>query len=264
MRNFIKISYCGNGSQLRGGASLQKDSTLVINGGTFTTHVFGGCGASNSENGKKTLVSGNSGVVVDSSNNTISFDGNIYAGSIGYGNISGGTSMTFKGLGSNLTFATDSYVMGGSQMFMGTVEYVGGNKVLSFTDFTGEFGASIKNGFTHVVINDSNVSLTSDKNVLNGISSWSIEVASSEAELTLGNGRNSFAGDTLTLTIEDGASPSSGVWDVITGTNATLTGWDNFSSVSIGGKAAAFADGAWCTDTYRLYRAENTIKLASY
>ena len=116
-------AYCGNGSQLRGGSSVQKDSTLtinggtfkgyvfagaysmggmanvngdttlVINGGTFKSYVFGGCGANNSDNGDKTKVCGAVSVLVDTSENAVSFESHLLAGSMGCCEITAGTSM---------------------------------------------------------------------------------------------------------------------------------------------------------------------------
>ena len=287
--------YCGNGSQLRGGTSAQGtstltinggtfnyfvyagafsandkanatvdgDSTLMINGGTFKSHVFGGCGANNSTNGANTLVEGDVFVTIDTSNKSVSFEGNIYAGSIGTGSIMGSTTMTFTGLGENLSFATNSYVTGGSQMSKNMPECIEGTATLAFDGFSGAFAANVNNGFTNVAISGSNVSFTGQKVYMRAVSDWAIEVASEDAELTLANGKNSFEGDTLAITMADGAAPTTDGWSVIVGTNATLTGWDAFSSVSLDGKAAAYADGAWSTETYRLYRDGNALKLAS-
>ncbi|MBQ7651810.1 MAG: hypothetical protein IJS15_12675, partial [Victivallales bacterium] len=287
-----EFTYCGNGSQLRGGASVQKDSTLTINGGTFNyyvyagafsaggaatvngnstlvinggdfrSHVFGGCGATNSDNGGNTLVSGNAGVFVNTSENVVSFDANLYAGSMGYGNLSGGTTMTFTGRGSNLSFAANSYVTGNSQMFRGSVQFVGGKQSLVFDGFSGDFSANVNNGFTNVIVSGSNVSFTGGKVVLNAVTDWSIEV-NNDAALTLAHGKNSFEGDNLSLTLADGTTPTTVGLDVIAGTEATLAGWDAFSSVSLVGETAAFADGAWSSENYRLYREGNALKLAS-
>ncbi|MBQ7651331.1 MAG: hypothetical protein IJS15_10250, partial [Victivallales bacterium] len=291
------FTYCGNGSQLRGGGSIQKDSTLtvnggtfkhfvyagafsaggtasvdgdttlIINGGTFVKHVFGGCGALGTTDGdqssSKTLVSGNASVIVNAVSNTIVFNANLYAGSRGYGNIGGGTSMTFTGLGSNLTFATNSYVTGNSQMFRGSVQYVGGEQLLAFDGFTGDFGANVNNGFSRLAVIDSNVSFTGSQVTLSGISKWELEVASADAELTLDHGKNSFKGDTLTITLADGAAPDADGWDVIAGTSDTLSGWNRFSAVSLGGESATFANGEWGSVNYRLFKEGNALRLAT-
>ncbi|MBQ7650799.1 MAG: hypothetical protein IJS15_07560 [Victivallales bacterium] len=288
------FTYAGNGSQLRGGESLQwdstltvnggtflhyvyagafsmggkatvdGDSTLIINGGTFNAHVFGGCGANDSANGANTLVSGEAGVIVNASDTTITFNGNIYAGSMGTGNIGGGTSITFKGSGSNLTFATDSYVTGNSQMFKGTEQYVDGEQTLAFDNFSGDFGANIHNGFSRIAATGSNVAFTGKEQVkLNAVSSWEIEVGSAKAELALGDAKNNFRKDTLTLTFAEDAELGTDAWDVISGTETSLTGWDKFSSVNLAGEAATFADGEWASDSYRLFRDGNILKLAT-
>ena len=287
------FTYCGNGSQLKSGSSVQKHSTLTINGGTFNhyvyaggfsaggtvsvngnttliinsgtfaTHVFGGCGANNSNNGGKTLISGTAGIVVNTSVNKVQFGGSVFAGSLGYGNIHGGTSLTFTGLGSNLVFAMDSYITGNSQMFRGSAQFVGGNQTLEFDGFTGNFGASVNNGFSRLVAKGSNVSFTGNQVVVGDISQWEIEVGSAEAELVFANGKNNFKGDTLTLTLADGAAPPADGWNVISGTTAALTGWKSFSSVSLCGKDATYANGEWSTDSYRLFKYGNTLKLAS-
>ena len=288
------FTYAGNGSQLRGGESKQWDSTLtvnggtfqhyvyagafsmggtatvdgdtalVINGGTFETHVFGGCGANNSDNGDKTLVSGDAGVIVNAKDATITFNGNVYAGSMGKGIINGETAMTFSGFGSNLSFSSDSYVTGSSQMARGTEKYIGGDQTLAFNGFTGDFGANVNNGFSRIVATNSNVVFTGKEEVkLNAISSWEIEAGTSEAELALGDAKNSFKGDTLTLTLAEDAELGADAWDVISGTETSLTGWDKFSSVNLAGEAATFADGEWGSDSYRLFRDGNILKLAA-
>ncbi len=289
------FTYCGNGSQLRGDgtsnqndstltinggelnyfvyagafsaggkATVEGDSTLTINGGTFNSHVFGGCGANNSTNGANTRIEGNVSVTVDASDSAVSFAGNLYAGSIGEGTVSGSTTMTFTGYGANLSFDANSYVTGGSQLSKNVPEYIGGTATLAFDGFSGDFSANVNNGFTKVAISDSNVSFTGNRVFLSAVSDWAIEAASADAELTLAKGKNSFAGDTLSITLADNAEePSKNGWDVIAGTDATLTGWDAFSSVSLCGEAASYSDGEWFNDKYRLYRDGNAIKLAA-
>ncbi len=288
------FTYCGNGSQLRGeGTSIQNDSTLfikdgtfnyfvyagafsaggmalvdgsttlVIRGGTFNSHVFGGCGANNSNNGAYTRVNGDTSVMIDTMEKEVSFNGNIYAGSIGAGTVSGSTTMTFTGDGANLSFNANSYVTGGSQLSKNVPEYIGGTATLAFDGFSGDFSANVNNGFTKVAISDSNVSFTASKVALNAVSSWTIEVGSADAELTLLKGKNNFKGDSLKLTLADDAAPDARGWDVVAGTAATLSGWDSFSQVTICGEAAAYADGTWSSSRYRLYREDNVLKLAS-
>ena len=291
-----EFTYCGNGSQLRGGESTQGDSTLtinsgifnhyvyaggfsaggdatvdgnstlVINGGTFYSHVFGGCGASNSVNGTNTLVSGVAGVVVNATDATITFNGNIYAGSMGYGLVNEGTTMTFTGDGSKLLFATGSYVTGNSQMFKGSEQYVtDGDQTLAFDSFSGDFGANINNTFTKLSVSDSNVVFTGGKVALGSISKWEIEVSSADAELTLGDAKNNFKGDTLNLTLADGAELGDDVWNVIAGSELSLKGWEDFKGVTLCGTAADFDsfNDEWRTSAYRLFRDGNTLKLAA-
>jgi len=171
--------------------------------------------------------------------------------------------MTFTGRGSNLTFAADSYVTGNSQMFRGSEQFVGGDQTLAFDGFTGNFGANINKGFTRLVVADSNVSFTGSQLVLNSVSAWEIEVASDTAELTFDHGKNNFKDDALTLTLADGATLDTDGWDVISGTETSLTGWDKFSSVNLAGEAATFANGEWASDSYRLFRDGNILKLAT-
>ncbi|MBQ7652682.1 MAG: hypothetical protein IJS15_17120, partial [Victivallales bacterium] len=289
-----EFTYCGNGSQLRGGESVQKASTLTINsgtfkhyvyagafsmggiatvngdtlltinGGTFNAHVFGGCGANDSENGEHTLVSGTAGVVVNTADETVTFNGNLYAGSMGYGLINSGTSMTFTGHGSNLYFAADSYVTGNSQMAKGSVQYVlSGDRALAFDGFSGDFGTNINNGFTRLVASGSTIVFTGGNVALGSIAKWEIEAGSADAELELGDAKNSFKGDTLTLTLAEDTAPDANGWDVITGADTALRGWESFSSVTICGDAATYADDEWATDSYRLYREGSAIRLAA-
>ena len=289
-----EFTYCGNGSQLRGGESVQKASTLTINsgtfkhyvyagafsmggiatvngdtlltinGGTFNAHVFGGCGANDSENGEHTLVSGTAGVVVNTADETVTFNANLYAGSMGYGLIDSGTSMTFTGHGSKLSFAADSYVTGNSQMAKGSVQYVlSGDRTLAFDGFSGDFGANINNGFTRLVASGSNIVFTGGNVALGSIATWEIEADSADAELELGDAKNTFKGDTLELTLAEDTAPGADGWDVITGTETSLAGWDKFSSVTICGDAATYADDEWATNSYRLYKEDSTIRLAA-
>ena len=289
-----EFTYCGNGSQLRGGTSSQKDSTLTvnggtfkhyvyagafsmggqatvngdtlltINGGTFNSHVFGGCGANDSANGAFTFVSGTAGVVVNAADDTVTFNGNLYAGSMGYGQINNGTCLTFTGAGENLSFASNSYVTGNSQMAKGAAQYVlDGDRTLAFDGFSGDFGANINNGFTRLAASGSNVAFTGNCVALGSISKWEIEAGSATAELTLDNAKNSFKGDTLTLTLAANAEPDSGGWDVITGTDTALQGWQSLASVTICGDAATYADGEWRTDSHRLFKDGNALRLAA-
>ena len=290
-----EFTYCGNGSQLRDGESFQDDSvlfiksgtfnhyvyaggfsaggfatvngdtSLLIRGGTFNAHVFGGCGASNSANGEYTLVTGNSEVIVDTMENVITFNGNIYAGNMGSGHVNGETSLTFKGFGDKLLFEADSYVSGNSQMFKGSVPYVDGDKSLVFEEFMGDFGANINNTFSRLVADGSQVAFTGGKVALGSVASWEIEVVFEDAELDLGNAKNNFTGDTLSITLADGVELGGTPWDVITGTGTSLKGWDAFSKVTLCGTEAEFfaAAGEWRTGDYRLFRDGDTLKLAA-
>ena len=288
-----KFSYCGNGSLLLGGTSVQKDSTLtieggtfdyfvyagaysrggtavvngdttlVIRGGTFNSRVFGGNGAYSSADGGKTLVNGNSCIVVDGSSSLITFNDNVYAGSIGYGHVNGGTTIKFTGQGSNIVFSSDSFIMGGSQSYRGTAEFVGGDMLLRFEDFSGALGANVNNTFTRIELSGSIVAFGGETVKLDKVSSWSIEVASDEAELTLDHGKNSFKGDSLELTLADGAVLGDEAWSVVDGVAATLSGWDKLSDVTIFGKEATFSDGAWTTDSHRLFKEDNSLKVAA-
>ena len=194
----------------------------------------------------------------------MTFDGCIFAGSMGYGNVSGGTSLLFTGYGDKLRFATDSYVTGNSQMFRGTVQYVGGDQTLAFEDFIGNFAANINNTFTRLAVSGSQVAFTGGLVVLSSISEWEIEVGFADAELDLGDAKNNFKGDSLALTLADGATLDSAGLDVIAGTEVSLSGWKKFASVSLCGEDATFTtDGEWSSENYRLFMEDDTLKLAS-
>ena len=295
-----EFTYCGNGSQLRGGESTQLgatltinggvfkhyvyaggfsaggsvkvtgDTSLIINGGTFKAHVFGGCGAKDSDSGDYTSISGAAGVVVNATDETISFDGNIYAGSMGDGYVNGGTTMTFTGDGSKLSFKEDSYVTGYSQMYKFDTQLVDDcDHTLVFDGFSGNFSANINNGFTKLAASGSNVAFTGGHVALGSISEWEVEVGSTDAELDLGYARNSFKGDSLTIAFTKkvatqlrSGTPDDAL-DVIAGKSIALRGWTEFSSVSIRDEVATFADGEWRTENYRLFRESDTLKLAA-
>ncbi|MBO4344936.1 MAG: hypothetical protein J5833_04225 [Victivallales bacterium] len=66
------------------------------------------------------------------------------------------------------------------------------------------------------------------------------------------------------LTLDSEATLDTEGWDVIAGTDDTLSGWDQFSSVTLDGEAATYAaSGEWTTSALRLYRDGNTLKLAT-
>ena len=166
-------------------------------------------------------------------------------------------------MGSNLAFASGSYVTGNSQMFKGVESFVKVSQTLAFDSFIGDFGANVNNTFSRFVASGSNISFTGSRVVLSSISSWKIEVGSDDAELVLDHGRNSFKNDSLEITLAKDAEPDADGWDVIAGAADTLRGWNSLSSVTLCGETAEYADGEWTSYSYRLFKEGNTLKLAT-
>jgi len=262
-----------------GGDATVASTTVTISGGTFNGKVFGGNVGQTGAKAADTSLTGNANLTIDSTDANIYFNGSVYGGSMGTGNVGGDVTVTFKGDGDKLHFASGSFVSGASEYAYGTVaDYVEGTKTLVFDGFVRSFSGNVQGpAFDTVTIkNGSNVRcLGAGQNQdFSFASTWNFELSNASAVMTTdendGNhAKNNFWGDTINVTFADGAaSVVAGTdWTVYTGRADTTAEWNNLKAVTIDGVAATGAmDGAymaWTTDDYKVYLDGNyDIRLA--
>ncbi len=269
----ITGGYFGNavagGSDSQGG-DIDSDTNYVsrveISGGTFANGVYGGNVASKaayanfSGNTHSTLIdiNGSTEIAVDvTGTNAVNFGAsNVVAGSYGQGQVSGTSTVTFTGSAANLTFT--GILTGDSQNGGTNSRMVMGNRSLVFDDFDGAFNAKI-NGFDTVSFaNDSAMSFTSANVYLQNVSTWNFSNGSSLAWST---GRNDFSGDTLNLNFTSLDSD----WTILSGSETTLAGFDDFALVNINGVAADYdlVNNVYTAGDYQLYLDNNAMKLGT-
>lgn len=244
---------CTGAYSMGGDAIVRGDTTLNISGGTFNGYIFGGSGANSNVNSTKTRILGGAFISIDATSNAISFAKNIYLGSYGMGTVESNSTVTIKGYGENLTFSEGVMLSAASQMATRSNKYVGSVRTLAFQQFSGELNCTVSDNFTAVTVESSAVAFT--KGSLSNVSSWAVEVGSENAEVSFGAEMgNNFANDSLVLTYQDNVEMSSGdTWAVFSAADANaLAGWESFASVSLFTEAAAYSDGVWTSDNYRL------------
>ncbi len=231
-----------------GMVDVDGDIEVTITGGTFHADVFGGSLASNSHIATaNTSVTGDIIVTLDASENEIVLNGNVIAGSLGKGAVDGDTIVFVKGLGSNLTFASDSWVTGTSEYGNSIHGYVSGVKVLAFNEFTGAFTANVGNGaFDRVTVAlESEVTMTNAE--LDMVSAWNL-YADSTISGNLSADTLDLSGDALNI------KGTLGETDAVLLNSVTGLTWDSATTVNLFGETAAASetDGIWESETYRL------------
>lgn len=217
-------------------ATVSGNTTLTINGGTFNGIVFGGSAASRNVYARTTYINGAINVAVNANSSEIVFNNHLFAGSQANGNVSRSTTITFTGLGSNLTFGSDVYVSGGCETdadysnVADVRKSVGGDRNLVFSNFSGNFGANLKNLFESVTFSESKVTFTATKEVdMHLVDTWNFDLSDNEIDLTWTNGTNNFAGDTMKLTGFTGSEKT-----IMAGSADTLKNWDKLGALYLG------------------------------
>ena len=246
-----------------GTGELNGDVALIISGGSFANNIYAGNLAANADAATRVTLDGSTTLVFNTTNN-INIAGNVYAGSYGASNVTGNTNVTISGLGSKLNFT--GVLSGASQgaMMDGPWEdiasytfYVGGEKTLRFSGFTGDFNATVVCFDTIVVTGNSNVNMTSSKTLLYIASNWQFDLGSS---MTWGGGANDFTGDTLDFNFDPEAWEGS-TWDAFIG---SATGWDMAAEVNLGGAIATWnGSDAWTTDAFQLTYESGKLTVSS-
>ncbi|MCQ2378391.1 MAG: hypothetical protein MJ016_04160, partial [Victivallaceae bacterium] len=248
------------GGTVYGGRGTRASNTHVdITGGTFLRDIFGGNIAAQNSFATRgnSYITGSTNITIDTSENVVSIEGNLVAGSSGLGIIIGSSNLTFTGSADNLIFGNKSIVCGDSHDATTAVSCVGSantvRRFLTFDGFSGVLDAKVV-GFDQVSISGGSVTLTKSSR-LSDISVWDF---SDGATLTFGDADNDFHGDALFFGTFDGNE-----WTVATADDAMdLVNWDWAGSVSIAGQNASFKDGCWTSDDYKFYKEDNALKVA--
>ena len=151
----INLLTIGGGQVWNAGSTLNiKSSTLVLNGGNYSSNIFGGAhtgagAVANIENGSK--------LIINSANITSGGDFVVAGGSMAYGengkggsNISGGSSV-YLGSGANFSGYYTTYIVGGNFSYQSNSGVTGGSSVTidgATLDNVRVFGASQSSGVT--------------------------------------------------------------------------------------------------------------------
>jgi len=230
------------------------DVNFTITGGTFTKRVYGGNFASNYAMSHDTAVTGNINLVIDATQNDITFGEHIVGGSYAYGKVEGDVRVTFsKAADKTISFAADSIVLGGSDNGYTVIgsdgtrtpySFVTGERVVIFDNYSGDFGAAIKMFSDIDVTGNSNVNFTSSFSFAD-ISDWDIEFGSSLS----GIAANDFTGDEIDLDLTgfDGND-----WTVMVGTESALNTFGAAGSVTLGDEIASWDGSRWVSASYEL------------
>ena len=223
-------------------AQLVGNINMTISGGEFNDRVYGGNLAGKYERGDKLSITGNISVALDVSSNSVSFAEHLVLGSSGTSAVHGNTTLTITGLGSNLTFAENTIILGGSgdsyYLLEGNeripVSFVEGTKEFAFNAFTGDLNAQIKIFDTMSFAGNSEVNFSDSAVNLDEISNWNFE---SGSLITGAANEISFNGDTINLngSWEDGAAFELGNIDAFGDYNA----WNDVT-VNYGGSAVVY------------------------
>ena len=226
------------------------DAYLTITGGTFVAEsvIFGACAGTRGSYGSHTLLNGNVTIVVDSGGtNRISL-ASLYAGSNGAGSITGSTSITFTGLGANLTFNDAMGGISGDSAHYS--QFVQGDRALNFRAFSGNFDAPMIEKIDTITFTEgSEVVFTSDLWKAADIANWLFESGTS-LDWQCAQ-KNSFAGDTLQF--GDAGEALSAAWTVInSGSDDIFAGLAQAGGVTLFGESAAWDGDRWASDHYKM------------
>lgn len=230
--------------------------TLNIQGGTFNDLIFAGGGAL-TWNTTECVTVANTSLNIDASANKITINptarngmnfGGLYAGGAGFARVSGTSTMTFTGDGSNLTFGTNVYISGDSNNALTGGEwsgdasvhngrYVQGNRTLAFNGFTGNFGATKIAYFDCVSFNESNdVNFTSSKIDFSDVKEWSFNESFG---INWANGvQNDFTNDSFEV---DFASASGSKTLIQAASSDAFEGFDAMEEVKLAGLVATWS-----------------------
>lgn len=250
---FNHYVYAGLSCQIGVGfQTINGNSNLLITGGTFNNYVFGGAVGSYNEAMRASVITGDVVVMIDSTENDITFNKHIFAGSMAAGKIGGSTTITFTNSNNpnqtSLHFGEQAFVSGGS---MYDAEYsdpakcrncTGTNtgtpsRTLKFVDYTGDFGGNFRNTYETVSFEGSAVVFTQPKEAdLRFVDTWCFDVRDDLVDLTWTDevANNAFYGDTFVL---KGSTNNlrNGEKTIIRGCADSLEGWRQIKAIELGG-----------------------------
>ena len=249
------------GTYSQGGTStIVGNATLTINGGTFMKNIYAGSFASAPSDAKdtnslKTTIGGDTSLILNAVDNKISFAAGtfLYAGSCNYGVVAGSTNVIISGKGENLIFKGDNVISGDSLMYQQhKITYVGGDKNITFDNFTGILDAQLY-AFTHITVTGNSSVEFTNQEYLADIKEWNIGLTDGVTAIACESGKNNFAGDTLNL-VFDSSLENAVIFD---GDEADLiSNWDRISEITFNGTT-----GAWSESEIAWVDAENKWKV---
>jgi len=182
---------------------------ITISGGTFNNNVYGGVGQAKFDQKTAIELDGDTNIVISGG----TFNGNIYGGSFHRSVVTGNTNITLSG-----NVAVTGKIDGdSSNAEYYQREFVNGSRNLTFDGFTAtELAAEEIRNFDEVsLLGNSNVKLTGSNINLNEVSIWNVEEGSSIS----GFAKNDLDGDTLALFLTD---KKAGSWTVMEGDFGTI------------------------------------------
>ena len=228
---------------IHGQAILTGDVNMTLAGGTFKSRIYGGC-ISTANYSTRTAIEGNINIVVDSSENELIFEDNVYivAGSYQSGTIDGNVQVTFTGLGKNLKMDADNLVWGGcssdvylingdTRTFQSTIS---GSRTICFDDFTGEFNTGIRGFNIFTAENGSKLKILAS-NHLRDIEQWNLDW---DTQLS-GSFLNDFRGDTMNIDLTGWDQTATNLFDCAA---VTFAGFESMKKVTLGGETAVYSE----------------------
>ena len=132
------------------------------------------------------------------------------------------------------------------------ITYVGGDKNITFDNFTGILDAQLY-AFTHITVTGNSSVEFTNQEYLADIKEWNIGLTDGVTAIACESGKNNFAGDTLNL-VFDSSLESAVIFD---GDEADLiSNWDRISKITFNGTT-----GAWSESEIAWVDAENKWKV---